>query len=197
MIDFQKNFEEYHRENKSPAGMAEASFLEYKNKYSIGSVFNPSQFLVGKIYTFYYDDYPKKYGEFINKRPIVFFLGPDKVSKTPAITGFDIILIPPIDRLNFFKRIFFCFESIIERNMRKIEDRNERGQEPLKFEYSNFESILSGIKYKGSYSRYKVEKIMNVHEITYDQWHKLVYLNTRSIEGTTIEEIYKKSIKEN
>jgi len=193
MINFREDFEKYRIQMKSPAGMAENSFFEYGEKYLGPSQFNPSLFLTGKLYTFYYDLDPEK-GKFVNKRPLVFFLGRDKSNSKPTIEGLDIILMPPLDRLNFFLRIFSSFNSIIDGNLQK-EKEGIKSQDQLKIAYQNLEALMTGINYKKSYSKYSIEKIRNVHEVPYQEWHKMVYLNTRSISGSTLEEIYKKMYK--
>lgn len=190
MISFTEGFERYQIEMKSPAGMAEDSFFEYGKNYAGPSQFDPSLFLIGKLYTFYYDGSPEK-GKFVNRRPLVFFLGRDKGNSKPTIEGLDVMLLPPLDRLNFFKRIFSSFGSIIERNIEK-ENAGEKSQEQLKLDYSSLDSLMLGINYKGAFSKYSLEKMKNVHEIPYQKWHKMVYLNTRSIVGSSLEEIYKK-----
>ena len=60
MISFTEGFERYLIEMKSPAGMAEDSFFEYGKNYAGPSQFDPSLFLIGKLYTFYYDTSPEK-----------------------------------------------------------------------------------------------------------------------------------------
>jgi hypothetical protein len=189
-MNFKKEFENYRIEMKSPAGMAENSFFEYGKKYTVQSQFNPNLFLVGKLYTFFYDSIPEK-NQFVNRRPLLFFLGRDKTSTKPTVEGLDIMLLPPLDRLNFMIRIFSSFGSIIERNMEKGKD-GINSQEQLNVDYKSIESLMVGINYKNSFYKFSLDKMKGVHEIPYSEWHKMVYLNTRSILGTTLEEIYKK-----
>lgn len=192
-MNLKEEFEKYLMQTKSPAGMSEDSFLLYLKKYSKGSNFDPRRFLRGKIYSFYYDSTPDKNG-FVNNRPVIFFLEPSKYNSKPAIDGIDLILMPPQMRFTFLNRISFAFQSIIKRN---IENKSSPDlQEKLKIDYASLNPIMGGIEYKKAFNKYHVDKMKNIHEIEYEDWSKIIYLNTRSIKGSTIEEIYNKNYKD-
>jgi hypothetical protein len=55
------------------------------------------------------------------------------------------------------------------------------------------ESILKGIPYKHSYRSWDLKKVRDVVEIPFEDWTRIVYLDTRSIEGTQLIEIYNKN----
>jgi hypothetical protein len=55
------------------------------------------------------------------------------------------------------------------------------------------ESILKGIPYKHSYRSWDLKKVRGVVEIPFEDWTRIVYLDTRSIEGTQLIEIYNKN----
>ena len=164
---------------------------KYANK---GGGFSPADFLPGKIYTFEYRDELTEKKKFINKRPVVFFMGFNNLQNKLAFSGIDLILMPPQLRLLFLERIETVYGAQIEKNVEKIlEDSND--QIALKTDFETVNSILSGIPFKNTYRYWNIDKIRDVKEISYEDWTKIVYLNTRSVEGTTIEEIYKKNIQ--
>jgi hypothetical protein len=63
----------------------------------------------------------------------------------------------------------------------------------LKTDYEILDTIFKGIPFKNAYRYWDLKKVRDVMEITYEEWTRIVYLHTRSIEGTQIEEIYKKN----
>ena len=73
------------------------------------------------------------------------------------------------------------------------EKGNERGQIQIKSDYQTLDTILKGIPYKHAYRSWDLKKVRDVIEIPFDDWTKIVYLNTRSIEGTQLNEIYNKN----
>jgi hypothetical protein len=93
----------------------------------------------------------------------------------------------------FFERVQSVFQDQIERNIRKDENGEGRDQSPLKTDYQIMESILKGIPYKHSYRSWDLKKVRDVVEIPFEDWTRIVYLDTRSIEGTQLIEIYNKN----
>ena len=69
----------------------------------------------------------------------------------------------------------------------------QRGQIPLRTEYPILDTILKGIPFKHSYRSWDLKKVRDVIEIPFHDWTKIVYLDTRSIEGTQLNEIYNKN----
>jgi hypothetical protein len=55
--------------------------------------------------------------------------------------------------------------------------------------------ILKGIIYKHAYKAWDLKKVRDVVEIPYADWTRIVYLDTRSIQGTPLNEIYKKNLQ--
>jgi hypothetical protein len=165
----------------------------FKNFVNKNSQFNPLNFLQGKVYSFEYNDKLEKGKKFINRRPVVFFTGYDNYEKKNLFNGLDLVLIPPIFRLYFFERVQNVFHDQIERNIRKAENGEGRDQSPLRTEYQIMENILKGIPYKHSYRSWDLKKVRDVMEIPFEDWTRIVYLDTKSIEGTQLIEIYNKN----
>ena len=185
MRAFKQEFNEYKLSISGLSSMQEESFMFwFKNYVNQKSQFNPLNFLNGKIYSFEYNDRLEKGKQFINKRPVIFFTGYDNYEKKNLFNGMDIVLIPPIFRLAFFTRIQSVYGDIIEKNIEKEERGDGRDQSPLKTEYQIMDNILKGIPYKHSYRSWDLKKVKDVIEIPYKDWTRIVYLNTRSIEGT-------------
>lgn len=195
MKPFRQRFNDYKLTVSGMSSLAEDALKNWANKYvNKGESFNPNYFLTGKIYSFEYKDVLDDKKKFINRRPIVFFMGFPPSQNKLTFSGIDLILMPPQIRMAFFERIQSVYEKQIQRNVEKIlEDSKE--QIPLKTDFETVNIILGDIPFKNSYRYWDVNKIRDVKEISYEDWTKIVYLNTRSIEGTTIEEIYKKNIR--
>jgi hypothetical protein len=196
MKSFNQQFEDYKLELVGKESLAEESFLYWaKNFLNKPSPLNPKDLLTGKIYTFEYLDRLEKQKKFINKRPVIFFSGFETKGENNLLRGIDLILVPPVIRLPFFNRIISVYESQIRKNT-ELQERGEiRDQIKLKTDFETLDLILSGIPFKNSYRSWDLKKIRDLREIPYRDWTKIVYLYTRSIEGTQIEEIYKKNIK--
>jgi hypothetical protein len=195
MKPFRQRLNDYKLTISGMSSLPEDSLKNWLDKYANkGGGFNPGDFLPGKIYTFEYRDELTEKKKFINKRPVVFFMGFNNLQNKLAFSGIDLILMPPQLRLLFLERIETVYGAQIEKNVEKIlEDSND--QIALKTDFETVNSILSGIPFKNTYRYWNIDKIRDVKEISYEDWTKIVYLNTRSVEGTTIEEIYKKNIQ--
>lgn len=194
MESFSKSFEEYKLSISGLSSPQEESFINWVNKYvNQNSIFNPNEFLQGKVYSFEYNDKLDKNKSFINKRPVVFFTGYDNYEKKNLFNGIDLILIPPLFRIAFFTRIQSVYQDQIEKNLKMSERGESRGQSSLRVDYQSMDSIMKGIPFKHSYRSWDLKKVRDVIEIPYEDWTKIVYLDTRSIEGARLNEIYNKN----
>jgi len=195
MKPFRQRFNDYKLTISGMSSLPEDSIKNWLDKYANkGQSFNPNYLLPGKIYAFEYKDELKDKKKFINKRPIVFFMGFNNLNNKTAFSGIDLILIPPQIRLLLLERIETVYRNTIEKNVKNILEESKE-QFPLKTDFETVNSILSGIPFKNAFRYWDISKIRDVKEISYEEWTKIVYLNTRSIEGTTIEEIYKKNMR--
>lgn len=191
---FKQKFEDYKLSVSGLSSLPEESFMFWFKKFvNKNSQFNPLNFLQGKVYSFEYNDKLEKGKKFINRRPVVFFTGYDNYENKNLFSGLDLVLIPPIFRLAFFERVQSVFQDQIERNLKKEEIGDGRDQLPLKTEYQIMENILRGIPYKHAYRSWDLKKVRDVMEIPFEDWTRIVYLDTRSIEGTQLIEIYNKN----
>lgn len=194
IIPFKQKFDDYKLSISGISSLQEESFMFwFKNFVNKNSQFNPLNFLQGKVYSFAYNDKLEKGKKFINRRPVVFFTGYDNYGNKNLFNGLDLVLIAPIFRLAFFERVQSVFHDQIERNLKKEEIGEGRDQSPLRTEYQIMENILKGIPYKHAYRSWDLKKIKDVMEIPFGDWTRIVYLNTRSIEGTPLVEIYNKN----
>lgn len=194
ITSFKQKFDEYKLSISGLTSLQEESFMFWVKKFvNKNSQFNPLNFLQGKIYSFEYNDKLERGKKFINKRPVVFFTGYDNYENKNLFSGLDIVLIAPIFRLAFFERVQSVFQDQIEMNLKKEEMGDGRNQSPLKTEYQIMETILKGIPYKHAYRSWDLKKVRDVVEIPFEDWTRIVYLDTRSIEGTQLVEIYNKN----
>lgn len=188
-MDFKREIREAIEKSGSPGKLTEQSFLHYSNNYSVLKKSESLKNLIqGKIFTFYYDSPKRPNQEFVNKRPVIFYesteISPDK----SIVKGIDIILLTPRDRTNFFIRLHSVFNKAIEEN----EKRDQSSKMPLRFDSGLLETLMGGIRYNHAYRGYKFEKIKGLCEIPRDEWKYLVYLDTKSLEGAVLNDIYNK-----
>lgn len=194
MEPFNKSFDNYKLSVSGLSSLPEASFMHWtKNYLNQRDTFNPLNFLPGKVYSFEYNDKLEKGKSYINKRPVIFFTGYQNYQDKNLFNGMDLILIPPIFRIAFFTRIQSVFQDQIEKNIKMADNGEARGQVPLRTEYQILDTILKGIPFKHSYRSWDLKKVRDVIEIPFHDWTKIVYLDTRSIEGTQLGEIYNKN----
>ena len=196
MKPFKTQFEDYKLSVSGLSSLAEDSFMHwFKTFVNSKSQFNPLGFLPGKVYSFEYNDQLEKAKKYINKRPIVFFTGFKSYEDKTIFYGIDLILLSPQFRIPLFTRIQSVYQDIIEKNQEKIDKGDIKSQVPLKTDYETLDTILKGINYKHAYRAWDLKKVRDVVEIPYEDWTRIVYLDTRSIEGTQLNEIYKKNLQ--
>ena len=194
MKSFNQRFEDYKLESSSSTSPSDDSYMFWFNNFvNKSGEFNPNIILTGKIYSFEYSDKLEKGKKFINKRPVVFFTGFIDTEGKKCLSGIDLILMPPMIKLPLFNRIDSVYQRQIEENMVKIERGDLNSQIQLKTDYATLNQVMNGIPFKNAYRSWDIKKIRDVKEIPYKDWTRIVYLYTRSIEGTPIEEIYKKN----
>jgi len=196
MRAFRQLFNDYKLTISGMSSLTEDSFKFWlKNIINKGQSFNPSNFLTGKIYAFAYQDSLDKKKKFINNRPVVFFTGFIDKNNKLLFQGIDMILIPPPIRLAFLERITKVYNSQIDSNIKKILESDGKDQMQLRTEFETLDILLQNIPYKNAYRYWDVRRLKDIKEISYEDWTKIVYLHTKSTEGTPIEEIYKKNIQ--
>lgn len=188
-MDFKREVRDAIEKAGSPGKLTEESFLHYTNNYSVLKKSESLKNLIqGKIFTFYYDSPKRKDQEFVNKRPVVFYEGSEISPQKSIIKGIDLILLTPRDRINFFIRLHTVFGKIMEQN----EKRDISSQMPLRFDSDVLETLMGGVKYNHAYRGYKLDKIKGLSEIPREEWKYLVYLDTKSLEGAVLNDIYNK-----
>lgn len=196
MKPFKTQFEDYKLSVSGLSSLAEDSFMYwFKTFVNTKSEFNPYSFLQGKVYSFEYNDQLGKTKKYINKRPIVFFTGFKSYKDRSVFYGIDLILLSPQFRIPFFSRIESVYQDVIENNQKKIKQGELKTQVQLKTDYETLDILLKGINYKHAYRAWDLKKVRDVVEIPYDNWTRIVYLDTRSIQGTPLNEIYKKNLQ--
>lgn len=196
MRAFRQLFNDYKLTISGMSSLTEDAFKFWvKNVINKGVSFNPSNFLTGKIYSFAYQDSLDKKKKFINNRPVVFFTGFIDKNDKLLFQGIDLILMPPPIRLAFLERITKVYNSQIDSNIKKILESDGKDQMQLRTEFETLDILLQNIPYKNTYRYWDVRRVKDIKEISYEDWTKIVYLHTKSTEGTPIEEIYKKNIQ--
>jgi len=188
-MDFKKEYNEVLQAAGSIGNLSNQCHSFYRDNYANATVSDKvTDILPGKIYTLFYK-VANNNENVLNRRPIL-FVDHDFDVKKGLIMGLDLMLLHPKDRLNFFTRIFKIYEKPIQQNLNRKES-TPGAQMPLKINPEILEILFGGINYKHSYTGYNLEHVQRLKEIPIEEWKYLVYLNTKSIEGGSIEEIYK------
>lgn len=188
-MDFKKEIAEAIEKSGSPAKLKEDSFLHYRNNYSVLKKSDSLKSLVpGKIYTFFYDSQLKNERDYINHRPVIFLDSREITPTKSNLIGIDMILLTPNNRKNFFIRLYAIFGKMMDQN----DKRDKASQLPLRFDKDVLETLMGGIKYNHAYNGYKLEKIKGLKEISREEWKYLIYLDTKSLEGAGLNDIYNK-----
>lgn len=193
-MDFRRLYEQALAEAGSTGGLSQKSFDNYLHKYSkLEKSEDITKLINGKIFTFFYTGDYVKGTMFINRRPLLFLcIEPGDLDNKLLVKGIDLMLLHPIQRLNFLIRVFTIYGKTIEKNNLLLSANTPGKQMPIKINQEMSGKLFDGINYKHAYSGFKIDKIQALKEIPTDDWVNIVYLNTKSIEGTSIEEIYKK-----
>ena len=192
-MDFKDKYKKALDEAGSIGELSKKSYSIYADKYARPeSPDHITNILAGKIFTFYYSTkFKSSEGGWINRRPILFIGSRSIDSEKEIIRGIDLMLLKPLDRLNFFIRFFKIYEKPISHNI-SVKNQTHGAQMPMKIDMEMMETLFGGISYKYAYAGFKIENIVGMKEIEIDDWHNLVFLNTKSIEGMSIEDIYNK-----
>jgi len=192
-MDFKKIYEEALTEAGSIGNLSKKSFDNYGEKYAkVANSENTNKLIAGKLFTFYYNSKYKQENGFINRRPLLFIVSDKPIQGKRILRGIDLMLLPPMDRLRFIIRFTNIYQKPIEINQEKVENDIPNAQMPLLFTEELLETLFGGINYNHSYTGFRMESIQNLKEIPITDWHNMIYLNTKSIEGANIEEIYNK-----
>ena len=188
-MDFKRELAEAIEKSGSPAKLTEESFLHYRNNYSVLKQSDSLKSLIpGKIYTFFYDSSLKNERDYINHRPVLFLDSREITLAKSNLVGIDMILLTPRDRKNFLIRLHAVYGKMMDQN----DKRDKASQLPLRFDKDLLETLMGGIKYNHAYNGYKLEKIKGLKEIPREEWKYLVYLDTKSLEGAVLNDIYNK-----
>ena len=192
-MDFKKIYREALEAAGSIGNLSLASFKNYGEKYAKpGELSSIKDIRSGKIFTFFYNSKLKRDPGFINRRPLLLIVSQESVSGKGIINGIDLMLLTPMDRLNFIIRFITIYEKSIDLNQKKIEQNIPTAQISLAFNEELLETLFSGINYKHAYTGFKLSNVQNFKEIPMDDWQNTIYLNTKSVEGMNIEDIYNK-----
>ena len=192
-MDIKKELEDALKGAGSLGKLSESAFENYALKYANATKSDDlKEMISGKIFTFYYDSPLNKELGFINRRPILFIEANPIDVQQGSIKGIDLMLLTPLARFNFLVRLIKVFSKAISNNAQKKEDLIASAQSPLPFTREILADLFKGIKYKHANSGFKIEKIKRLKEVPMDDWKNMIYLNTGSLEGINLEDLYKK-----
>lgn len=163
----------------------------YLKKYGVDEIggdqiFNGS-YIPGKIYV---GEYLTRTAlsssiKYINRFPTFLFISREKFNASYIIKCIDLNIIPPESRGLLLTRFFDEFFPIIKRNSTNPE------QEPIILKSNSLNTLFSGTGYKSAVVGFKPEYLRSVKIIDYSDWCKIPYLSAHSIQGISIDLIYK------
>jgi hypothetical protein len=170
------------------------------NQYFIDTYFtNPSPelkftppFTPGEIYYFRYltDSQLSKKRTFINRFPILLCTEVfNTIEYGTVIRGIDLITVPPAIKVDILGKIFDNFSLQIQKNETSYKKGSSKSSINLKD--SNLRILLNGTGYKSAVFGFRYKFIKSPGVISSLDWAKLPFLSFSSLEGSTLQVIYK------
>jgi hypothetical protein len=183
--------ESYKNEFRNQTDLIKSTDKTFLNKYSNGDTEFSPPFIPGTIYYFKYNTTTEisKDRSFINRKPLVLCTDYLRGDNGSVLIGIDLITVPPFERIEIISRVYDTFNNIIESNQISL---NKGGkQTPILFRNGVLERLMRGTGYSKSLFGFKLDFIDSVISLQLEDWPKIPYLRSSSIEGKNVEEIYK------
>jgi len=190
-MSYKSLVESYKNEFRSQADLVKSTDKTFMDKYSNGDAGFRPPFITGTIYYFKYNTTTEisKDRSFINRNPLLLCTDYMRGSNGTIVIGIDLITVPPFERIEIISRVYDTFNNTIESNESSL---NKGGkQTPILFRNGVLERLMRGTGYSKSLFGFKLDFIDSVIELKLEDWPKIPYLRSSSIEGKSVEEIYK------
>jgi hypothetical protein len=161
----------------------------YSNKEIIPFV---PPFIPGTIYSFDYltDAKISETRKFIDRRPLILCTGMHQNSTSGTIIeGIDLITVPPRIRVDIIGKFYDQFYQQIESNYKSFESGG--AILPVNLKKSILDNLLKNTGYATSLFGFKYKFIRNPRIISIKDWGKIPYISISSIEGLSLQTIYK------
>lgn len=191
MRSFEEQVKLFRESAQSISQLSQITLNTFSDKYSLngnGGKEKFSGFLPGKIYTGLYmtDSKLSEKNTWINKYPLFFFIGEEKIGNEVILKAIDLNITPPDFRSQILRRIFDEFQNQISENEKNLAS----GQTEIILRSNDLNSLLVNTGYKFSVTGFKKKFFSNVKVIDYEDWVKIPYFSATSIEGIPINSIY-------
>jgi hypothetical protein len=195
MMKYSESVLEYKNSFRDMGKLVSSTDDVFKKKYFPGGKsskkFLPS-FIPGQIYSFFYptDSKVNEKRPFINRNPIVLCTD-SHTSKNDGtiLKGIDLIVTPPLRRIEILSKIFDSFSDILSRN----EDAHKKGYSisPILLDDKFLEKSIPSTGYRSSLFGFKSKFVRDAKIMDLEDWFKIPYLGHSIIEGLNVQGIYK------
>lgn len=190
-MSYKSLVESYKNEFRNQTDLVKSTDKTFADKYSNGDIGFSPPFIPGTIYYFKYNTTTEisKDRSFINRNPLVLCTDYIRGDNGSILIGIDLITVPPFERIEIISRVYDTFNNTIESNESFL---NKGGkQTPILFRNGVLDRLMRGTGYSKSLFGFKLDFIDSVIELKLEDWSKIPYLRASSIEGKSVEEIYK------
>jgi hypothetical protein len=145
-----------------------------------------------KFYYYKYDPLTKLELDFYDKEPLMLSLGQIKGKRGLLEFGINFHFIPELLRRLILDLIFMQYEELIDINYKqiKLENANQQYIISPKIVYPNLKKVLKTTGWEFALRSYYHFQMRSVPKIlSYEDWHKVIVLNSKEIIGKSPEEI--------
>lgn len=195
---------EYHNTIRKYGGREQAQdalFNEFIGKYwgsNTGKYGKPQEstkglknFLIGKIYTYNYDPLHADDLDFYDINPIMLCLGQRHLEDGGVLQlGINLNFIPPRLRTQVLDIVFKKFRGPITDNLNDLNRGVTTSQRQLGIPYNAATLLLEGTGFEFAIRSYYRSRISKPKIIDYDDWHKLLIIDTERVIGDSILNVY-------
>jgi hypothetical protein len=192
MIDFQDQARKLRSEFPSLTKLNSLINEEFLEKYGPNSNHSGEKFTSfksGKIYFALHTTKtnPGEKNPFVNRYPCFLFLSEERIGTGMICKVMDLTIIPNDKRAEILTRLTSTFSEILQENMRNILG----SQMPLNLKGENLQKIFKGTGYEFAIFGFHKENLRDVKIVDYEDWVKIPYFNNASIEGLSLDKIYR------
>lgn len=155
----------------------------------------------GKIYTFNYSPVGADKLDFYDTRPIIISIKHFKADTTQNEIEFGLNLnfMPPKMKAVVLERLYTTYYSIINANYKKSLDNKHLTQRPLFIGTYDYMAVLDYLwesvgntAYRFAIRNYIRPNMSNIKEVAYEDWGKIMFIDSKEICGASLGEVYKK-----
>lgn len=145
----------------------------------------------GKIYTFNYDPKHADELDFYDTQPVMLCLGQRILEDGGVLQlGINLNFIPFKLRQGLLDIVYKKFRGIIFDNLNDLERGSTTSQRALPINYAKATLLLEGTGFEFAIRSYYRSRMSKLKVVDYEDWHKILLIDTERIVGDTIVNIY-------